>query len=273
MGKIHDALEKAEKEYYLINKGLDKSTHKVEKEVDRVEVQAPTLPRAQKKTIKKKKAYHKDTHALVTEQFRILKSKIFYVKNGTPPKTILVTSTFPMEGKTTVTANLAISIAQGVKEHVLLVDCDFRKPEIHKLFNLSPKKGLTDYLRGNVTIPEILLKTETPKLSILPGGNKVSNPADLLASDKMKELIQELKNRYSDRYIIFDSTPLQLTSEPTVLLSQMEGVIIVVRAGKTNRDLVLSAIKDIDKEKLLGIVLNGIQKSLTNRYYSYYHYY
>ncbi len=273
MGKIHDALEKAERERYLINRSLPKSTPKTESGVENIEVQAPTLPKAEKDIIKKKKGYYKDTYALATEQFRILKSKILYVKNGTPPKTILVTSSLPLEGKTTVAVNLAISIAQGVKEHVLLVDCDFRKPEIHKLFNLSPQRGLSDYLLGQVTIPEILLKTKTPKLSVLPSGKQVSNPADLLASERMKELIQELKNRYNDRYIIFDSSPLQLTSETMVLLSQVEGVILVVRAGKTNRNLVLNTIKEIEKEKLLGVVLNGVEKSLTNRYYSHYKYY
>jgi len=224
--------------------------------------------------IKKKKKPPVNIDFLVTEQFKTLKTRILHTRNGNPPRTLLVVSALPLEGKSMVAANLAISLAQGIREHVLLVDCDFRKPDLHKLFGLAPEKGLADYLSGNADLPEILLKTDTPKLTLLPVGKKPSNPVDLLSSEKMNHLVQELKTRYNDRYIIFDSTPIQLTSEPTVLLSQVEGVILVVKAGKTNREMVLRIIQDIEKEKLLGIVLNGLEKSLsTSSSYYYYHRY
>lgn len=281
MGKIHDALEKAKRESLLINKGLRESIPHDEPGDEGPIPQTPVVtlpevsqPKTKKRIFKrKKKGYLKDTDSLVTEQFKILKTRILHTHNGNPPRTLLIASALPLEGKSMVAANLAISLAQGIREHVLLVDCDFRKPYLHKLFGLAPEKGLADYLSGNADLPEVLLKTDTPKLTLLPVGKKPSNPVDLLASEEMKHLIQELKTRYNDRYIIFDSTPIQLTSEPTVLLSQVEGVILVVKAGKTDREMVLRIIQDIEKEKLLGIVLNGLEKSLSTSYYYYYRYY
>lgn len=281
MGKIHDALEKAKRESLLINKGLRESIPHDEPGDEGPIPQTPVVtlpevsqPKTKKRIFKRKtKGYLKDTDSLVTEQFKILKTRILHTHNGNPPRTLLIASALPLEGKSMVAANLAISLAQGIREHVLLVDCDFRKPDLHKLFGLAPEKGLADYLSGNADLPEVLLKTDTPKLTLLPVGKKPSNPVDLLASEEMKHLIQELKTRYNDRYIIFDSTPIQLTSEPTVLLSQVEGVILVVKAGKTDREMVLRIIQDIEKEKLLGIVLNGLEKSLSTSYYYYYRYY
>lgn len=279
MGKIHDALEKARRESLVINKGLEESVHHKE---ERVEVSAPketvvTLkevsePKSKKGILKRKKNGFENLDFLVTEQFRMLKTRVLHSNNGNPPpRTLLITSALPLEGKSMVAANLAVSLAQGVNEHVLLVDCDFRNPDVHRLFGLTPQKGLADYLSGNAEIPEILLKTDTPKLTVLPVGKRPSNPLDLLASDKMKHLIQELRTRYNDRYIIFDSTPVQITSEPMVLLSQVDGILVVVKAGKTNREMVQRVIHDMERKRLLGIVLNGIEKTLTNK--EYYHYY
>ncbi|MGA1825631.1 MAG: polysaccharide biosynthesis tyrosine autokinase [bacterium] len=222
----------------------------------------------------KKKERLKNKDYLVNEQFKTLKIRILHSHNGNPPRTILIASALANEGKSTVATNLAINIAQGVKEHALLIDCDLKKPDLHNRFGFAPDKGLADYLSGNLELSEILVKTNTPKLTLLPVGKAPSNPVDLIASEKMKQLIRELKNRYEDRYIIFDSSPIQLTAEPTALISEVDGVILVVRAGKTNRDTILRIIQDIEKEKLLGIVLNGLEKSLSTRYYyNYYRYY
>ena len=222
----------------------------------------------------KRKKHSENIGAIIAEQFKSLKIKILHTQNGNLPRTLLVSSVFPSEGKSIVSTNLAITLAQGIREHALLVDCDFRKPDLHRLLGLTPEKGLSDYLSGNADLSEVLLKTHIPKLTLLPVGKRHSNPVDLLASEKMKQLIQELKSRYNDRYIIIDSSPIQLTTEPKFLLKEVEGVILVVKAGKTNRELLARIIQDIEKKKLLGIVLNGLEKSLSNRYYyGYYHYY
>ena len=222
----------------------------------------------------KKKDHAHDIGFLLNEQFKMLKIKLLHAQNGNPPRTILVTSALPNEGKTTISANLATTLSQGMREHALLVDCDFKKADLHKRFGLTPSKGLADYLSGNADLSEIFLHTAAPKLSLVPVGKKPPNPVDLLASERMNQLIQEMKERYNDRYIIFDSSPFQITAEPEVLMKQMDGVIIVVRARKTNREIVLRAIQNIGKEKLLGVVLNGLEKSFSSSYYyNYYQYY
>lgn len=281
MGKIYDALEKARRESLLINKGLaeqiqDMAQMNEELTPKSLEVTFPQVSYTKKKKrllTKNKNSYFNNLDFIITEQFRTLKTKIFYMKNGNPPRALLITSALPLEGKSMVAANLAVTITQGVHEHALLVDCNFRKPGLHKIFGLNPEKGLADYLSYNADLPTILLKTDTPKLTLLPAGKAPLNPVDLLASEKMKNLVQELKAKYNDRFIIFDSSPIQLASETTLLLSQVDGIILVVNAGKTDRDIILRIIQDIDRQKLLGIVLNCLKMSLSNRqYFNYMHY-
>lgn len=281
MGKIYEALEKSRRESLLINKGLGEQIQFKEQRVEefepkgsKVSIQRVSSPKKKRKgLINKKKTCLKNMDFIITEQFRALKTKIFYTMNGNAPRTLLITSALPFEGKSMVAANLAITLAQGAREHALLVDCDFRKPCLHKLFGLTPEKGLADYLSGNADILAILSKTDTPKITLLPVGKKPLNPLDLLASAKMKQLVQELKTRYNDRYIIFDSSPIQLASETRFLLSQVDGVILVVQAGKTDRRIVQKIIQDMDKEKLLGVVLNCLPKSISNQQYYYYTHY
>jgi non-specific protein-tyrosine kinase len=125
-------------------------------------------------------------------------------------------------------------------------------------------------LVGRKEIPELLFKTEIERLRILLGGTLQDNATELIGSARMESLIQELKSRYSDRYIIFDSTPLLATSEPEILSKMVDGILIVVRAGETARETVKQAISSLEKEKILGVVLNDLQfksSGLTNRYF------
>jgi len=279
MGKIHKALKKAEKESTLINKGLGESVpYQEQREKDLaaedsskvVWSQASSPAPKKQKLLKKKKSHKKNVDSLITEQFRSLKTRVFYTRNGNSPRTLLITSALPFEGKSMVAANLAISLAHGPHEHALLVDCDFRKPDLHKLFGLTQKQGLADYLSGASDLPSLLAKTDTPKLTLLPVGKKPLDPLNLLASEKMKQLIRELKARYNDRYIIFDSSPVQFASETRMLMSQVDGIILVVKAGTTDREIVLRTIRDMDRDKFLGVVLNCLKKSLSNQQYYYY---
>jgi exopolysaccharide/PEP-CTERM locus tyrosine autokinase len=184
----------------------------------------------------------------------------------------MVTGAQPMDGKSLVAANLAVSIAQGMDHHVLLVDCDLRRPSLHKSFRLQAKQGLREYLEeGNVLAP-YLLKTPVEKLTLLPAGQPSSSPSELLGSEKMQLLIQELKGRYPDRFIIIDSPPAHFTAESSSLFSMMDGVLLVVRAGKTSRKPVEDAITLIGREKIIGVVFNAsIEVERDYRYY--YRYY
>jgi len=169
------------------------------------------------------------------EQFRLLKNNILFPEIGLPPKSIMVTSASPSEGKSFVSANLAASIANSLDEYVLLMDCDLRKPTIHGMFDLPGDKGLSDYLSSNKPLSSLLYKTFIDKLTILPAGPIPSNPSELLSSGQMRKLIHEVTLRYSDRYIIVDTPPPYITSEASAIARQVDGIILVIKHGKTRK--------------------------------------
>lgn len=211
----------------------------------------------------------------IAESFRVLRSKILIPQDGRPaPKTIMVTSALPREGKSFVTANLGIALAQGVDQHALLVDCDLRAPSLAQLFGMSPKRGLADYLQDNADISSLLQKTSLEKMMLIPSGSPPANPADLLGSERMAKLVKELSARYPDRYVIFDTPPLEIASESKVLSQLVDGVVLVVRQGISSRSLVEKFITDIGKDKILGVIFNGHKSNfISTRLVDKSHYY
>jgi len=214
--------------------------------------------------------------SMVTEQFRRLRTLIINPGVRNAPKIIMVASAMSGEGKSFVAVNLASIIAVELHSHALLVDCDLRNPSITRWFGLQEKKGLSDYLMGEAEIQDLLIKTSIDKLSILSGGSIQDNPVELIGSKKMKTLVQDLKSRYDDRYIIIDSSPLLATTEPSVLNEMVDGIILVIKSGDTPRETIQQAVKLLNKNKILGIVLNNMQfktKALFQRYFGTNHQY
>jgi protein-tyrosine kinase len=217
-----------------------------------------------------------ESGSLAAEQFRKLRT---YLIKRQPMNTIMVTSALQEEGKTFVSANLAVGIAFDLHRHALLVDCDLRNPSIGKHFGLTEGKGLSDFLLDGESIPNLIAHTKLERLNVIPGGSIPVNPAELVGSKRMEAMIEEIKDRYEDRHIIFDTTPILATSEPEILAKLVDGIILVVRSGFTPRDTVQRAIKLIGKEKLLGIVLNRVafkSSGLFKKYFGsngYYHSY
>jgi len=182
---------------------------------------------------------------------------VLHPLNGRPvPKTIMIASSIPKEGKTFVTANLGISFATGLDQHCLLVDCDLRQPDLARMLGISGNVGLADYLRGDDDLSELIVKTSVQKLAVLPSGKAPLNPAELLGSLRMSSLINEISRRYDDRIVIFDSPPMLSVSESIVLAGLVDAVIVVVRRGKAKREAVQKVINSIDESKILGIVFN-----------------
>lgn len=256
MGKIFNALEKF--------KNINRVTTPVVKENSRSEDLAaePSPVRNDSveipQNLNKSLITHLKPHSVEAEQFRILKTAILFPQKGIPPRTIMVTSTVPGEGKSFVASNIAISIAQGIDEYVLLMDCDLRKPSLHSKFGFSIVPGLSEHLShsGKKSLGAIIYKTAVDKLSLLPAGRPPANPSELISSDEMRALIQEVKNRYPDRYIIIDSPPPYLTAEANALARQVDGIIIVVKIGKTKGSHVRDLIDTYGREKILGVVKN-----------------
>lgn len=208
--------------------------------------------------------------SLGAEQFRKLRTHVLKLNISDPPKTIMVTSATVGEGKTFVAANLAAGIAHDLHFHALLVDCDLRNPSLSHWFGVQNGHGLSDYLVGRGQLSELLRKTEMEKLNLLTGGSAQEKPAELIGSRKMEALVNELKSRYNDRYIIFDATPLLATTEPEVLARLVDGILIVVRANVTPRETVKQAIASLDPNKIMGFVLNDVafkSSGLSSRYF------
>ena len=212
-----------------------------------------------------------EPHSVESEQFRLLKNNILFPEKTQPPRTVLITSASPDEGKSFVAANLAVTIAKSIDEHVLLMDCDLRAPTIHKLFGLGDPQGLSEHLSTAKPLSSLFLKTFINKLTILPAGIIPQNPSELLSSDQMRRLLQEVKLRYSDRYVIIDTPPPYMTSETNALARHVDGIVLVVRHGKTRKKDVQDIIDIYGKEKILGVVQNFAQKR-PGRGYGYYKY-
>ncbi|MFO7858245.1 MAG: XrtA-associated tyrosine autokinase [Ectothiorhodospiraceae bacterium] len=212
----------------------------------------------------------------VAEEFRIIKRPLLdnafgksaaLVEHG---NLIMVTSAIPGEGKTYTAMNLAMSIAMEMDKSVLLIDADAGRPSLHELLGTPLGPGLMDLLiDDSLDVGDVMLRTNIPKLRVIPVGQLHAHSTELLASDSMGHLVRELETRYSDRVIIFDSPPLLATSD-TVVLSGLAGqVVFVVEAGRTRQGHVKDALGLLDSTKPVGLVLNKVRKTAGSSYYGY----
>lgn len=196
----------------------------------------------------------------VREEYLKLKSQVVRLTRGESfANTLLVTSTCGEEGKSLTALNLALTLAQEYDHTVLLVDSDLRRPSLHRYLGLQPEVGLIQCLQGSATLPQALIKTGLGKLVLLPAGGTVENPAEMLGSRRMLELIAELKHRYADRYILFDTPPALPFADAQVLGGGVDGILFVVREGMAKLGDIREALDGLDKSKLLGLVYNDAQ--------------
>jgi polysaccharide biosynthesis transport protein len=211
-----------------------------------------------------------EARSSVAEAYRVLRTSVMLSSAGGPPKMMLVTSGQPGEGKTTTTVNTAVSLAQ-LGASVLIIDCDLRKPSTHKVFGVDHTRGVSTYLSRDVPIDDLIQKLPVPNLSLLACGPIPPNPAELISSDKMKHMLELLAERYD--HILIDSPPLMHVTDPVILSTMVEGVIIVVQAGKSTRDVVRRARQELTAvgAKIFGVVLNNVDFR-RNGYDDYYYY-
>ena len=208
----------------------------------------------------------KKPKSVAAEAYRSLRTNIQYSSFDNKYQTLVVTSANPGEGKTTVAGNLALALAQG-ESKVLLVDCDMRRPSIHKTFKISNTYGISDLLVGNKKLESVANKYND-NLSIVPVGKIPPNPAEMLASKAMTAFLEEMKNYFD--YIVLDTPPLQAVTDAQVLSTKVDGSLIVVRAGVTKKDAVHNAVSIIKKVKgnIIGTVLN-VAETKNDKYYYY----
>ena len=199
------------------------------------------------------------------DQFRVIKRPLIanaMGKGAAPLKhgnLIMVTSALPGEGKSFTSINLAMSIAAEMDNTVMLVDADVARPSVLRMLKLEPGPGLLDVLEGKSTVAESLMRTNIDKLTILPSGTPHPRATELLASDAMRDLLDDMANRYPDRIIIFDSPPLLLTTESRVLATHMGQIVVVVHAGRTLQADVQHALSTIEACPVKMMVLNKVR--------------
>lgn len=212
--------------------------------------------------------------SIPSEAFRALRTRIQFSRINTESlKTILITSSAPQEGKTTIAVNLAGSFAHS-KKKVLLIDCDLRKPSVHKLFEKEKVPGLIDYLVGSVKLEEVLMKSKIQNLSFISSGTIPPNPAEMLDSQEMRNFLKQLREKFD--LIILDSPPIIAVTDSEILTSMVDGTLLVVSSESTEIDMMERSVELIRREntQFLGTVLNNFSyKSGYGSYYKYYYYY
>jgi protein-tyrosine kinase len=281
MGKLYKALEKVENARVPENEAdklsEDRANPAEEAPPERNRKPYMEMPReATLPTMDEKLVAYREPGSIAAEQFRKLRTQLLGMKLPNTPKTIMVTSATDTEGKTLVAANLGLVLSHDLHSYALLVDADLRNPALSRWFGLHEGRGLSDYLAAGADIPGLLTKTSLEKLTILSSGSYQANPVELIGSRRMGLLVSEMRERYSDRYIIFDSSPLLATTEPSVLTRLVDGIILVIRAGVTPRETVQQALSTVDRDKVLGIVLNDLEfesGALSSRYFGSSEYY
>jgi capsular exopolysaccharide synthesis family protein len=215
---------------------------------------------------------HTEMASISAEAFRGLRTNLLYSTPEHPPKTIMATSLSPEDGKTSLVTNLAITLAQLGSGPVLLIDADMRRPDLHEVLEIEQAPGLSTYLTGQVDLDAAIKATAVPNLFAIPAGRNPINPAELLASTRIRQMIETLGQRYA--HIIFDTGPLFGVSDAMILAGQVQGVILVLRQGRASRDGAQRAIRNLVSVhgRLLGVILNDVDMN-GHGYYGYYGYY
>ncbi len=199
------------------------------------------------------------------EFYRVLRSRILKLTAGNG-NAIMITSALPGEGKTLTAINLAFSIAKEFQRTVLLVDADLRRQSIHERLGFAGPRGLIDYLLDDRPLSEIMVWPGVEKVTLISGGRTVRESSELLGSPRMKELVEEMKKRYAERYILFDVPPVLSGADALAFSHLTDHIIVVVAAGQTPQEEVRRALALLPREKVLGLVLNRLETRNLPRY-------
>jgi capsular exopolysaccharide synthesis family protein len=213
-----------------------------------------------------------DLKSPASEAYRTLRTNIEFARLDRPCRSIVITSASVGEGKTTTVANFGVVAAQA-GSRVCLIDSDLRRPALHRLFGLGNSRGLSTALVEGLPFAEVAQPTRIPNLSILPSGPLPPNPAELVGSKRMRELLEAASSDFD--LLLCDSPPVISVSDGIALAAQCDGVVLVIRAGKIPHDVVRRTAEQIEavKGRILGVLLNSVDLRRDGYYYDYYRYY
>ena len=208
-----------------------------------------------------------DARSVASEAYRTLRTNLLYALVDNPPKIIVLTSPGPSEGKSTTCANLGVVLAEAGKK-VLIIDCDLRKPVIHKFFGLRNLHGIVDVMIGARELPGVWAEP-VAGMKVVPAGPLPPNPTELLGTRRWSELIANLREEFD--YILIDAPPVGPVSDPAILATQADGVLLIVDAQKTRKGSVRQAMRSLVsvRANVLGTVMNNVEPSKGDYYYVY----
>jgi exopolysaccharide/PEP-CTERM locus tyrosine autokinase len=219
-------------------------------------------------------------HSLMAEEYRIIKRPLLRAAfgglqpQGSREHMVLVTSARPAEGKTFTTLNLGLSIAAEPDYHVLLVDTDSRQRGLSRVLGLTDRKGLTDVVSNpRMNLADVIVRTSVPCLSIVPAGQSVKSPTELFASQRMRDVMDDMAYRYADRFILLDAPPVLASSEPGVLAGFVGQVVMVTLAGETSKQAVSESLALLDARAPVNFILNKVSLLSGSERFGYYGYY
>lgn len=215
---------------------------------------------------------HSNPKSPISEAFRVLRTNVQYSSFDKPLKTIVVTSSGPYEGKTTTIANLAVTFAQ-MGSRVLLIDSDLRKPRVHKIFGVSNKNGLTNFLALHGNYSDYVIKCDVANLDILTCGAIPPNPSELLTSNAMKDFVKKAAEDYD--IVFLDAPPVGNVTDAAIISTFTDGTILVASSGTVEIEAIKRAKELLSKvnANIIGVVLNKLDKNSKGNYYYYYQYY
>lgn len=207
--------------------------------------------------------------SVIAEQFKIIRTNLNFSMPQENLRSLVITSTQMSEGKSTISSNLGVTYAQAGKR-VIFVDADMRKPTVHHTFGLKNATGLSNLLIKELKMQDVIQQTTIPNLEVITSGPIPPNPAELLSSVELKQLLEQLKQQYD--LVIFDAPPVLPVTDAQIISNMMDGTVLVINSGETEKDGVVKAKELLEKSKanLLGVVLNNVKLEDNNYYYRYY---
>jgi receptor protein-tyrosine kinase len=210
-------------------------------------------------------------HEPPAEEFRALRTRLNHMQSLQPIHTVVVTSPSPAEGKSLTALNLALAESHLAENRVLLADFDFRRPIVHSMFNVERSPGITNFLQGQCTLDQAMRRIAGTNLYILPAGEAVINPLELLNLREARTMLDRLPEVFN--WVILDSPPLLFAADANLLATLCHGTILVVRIGHTTIDSVTRAMQSLCENNVVGIVVNGARRGELYSKYTYYHSY
>ena len=211
------------------------------------------------------------THDAPSEEFRTLRTRLNHLQGQQGLHTLVITSASPAEGKSFAAANLAIAQSQLAGNMTLLADFDFRRPIVHNMFSIDRSPGITDYLLGKVPLQRAMRRVRGTNLVIMPAGESVVNPLELLNLREVRQMMEELPSIFN--WVVLDSPPLLFAADANLLSTITDGAMLVVRIGHTTIDSITRAMQSLCQDNVVGIVVNGARRGELYSKYTYYHTY